>query len=755
MKVSSWRVWLTPTSRALLDAGSTEDGRAYLVLEYIDGVRVDEYCEALSIPERVRLFVNVVAAVAHAHAHLIIHRDIKPSNVLVTTDHQVKLLDFGIAKLLSSDVEGSAPELTRVEDRALTPDFAAPEQLLGGLPSTATDVYQLGLLLYVILTGQHPLAHTRTPEERIRAALDDATPRASQLASRPLQRAIEGDLDAILQMALRHDPAQRYPTAQALQEDLQRYLNHEPVEARRGAAWYRVRKFVERHRFAVAASTVGVLGLITAVTVALVQGNEAAKQRDAARTQLARAAAANDFTTFLLSVAAPGGSKLSASDLLEQSERLIDKQFEGDEALKAEMLATVGVQYMLSERWTEARSTLRRSLELATRTGDPGLRARASCPLALVEILNGKDKEAALMMESALKGLTDDPEYDQLRAECLIRKSEFGYFNGNGEQMIEHASAAMHLLSRIEGVSAQRRSDAQASLAYGYYLAHRNADADREFAAVVRVMESAGLSRTLAAADVMNNWSLVHYRSDIRKAEPLLKQAMELRRSIEGPDGVAPTVSFNYAGTLLMLGRLDEAAPLFEETIRTAAARQETRIMFDAMMELAELRIESGDLDAAQEQLDKLTPHLKHPRFDIMRTAQLTYYRGHLAEIRGDPRSAHASYTEAKRGFDSLEQKIAMNVSVLCGLARTELALGNPTAATSAANEAWRLAETLAEPNSPSRLLGTALLAVGTTQRARGEVDASALSFKRARENLEHTLGPSHALTRQAQAAML
>lgn len=714
-----------PNIARLLDAGATEDGRAYLALEYVDGQTIDRYCEALSIDARIGLFVDVVAAVAHAHTQLIIHRDIKPSNVLVTRSGEVKLLDFGIAKLLSSDPTEDAA-VTRLEDAVLTPKYAAPEQLLGDLPSTATDVYQLGTLLYVLLTGSHPRSTTSC-------------------------RVLRGDLDAILAVAMRVEPTERYATAQAFKEDLQRYLRNEPVHARSGATAYRVRKFVNRHFLAVLVSTTAVVGLCAALVFALFEGRDATRQRDVALRELARANAVNDFTTFLLSVAAPGSTEFTAAELLGQSERVIDKQFKDNQPLKAELLATVGAQYVQSERWGEADAVLSQAAALADKTDDPSLQARAYCPLALVKMLNGEKERAQALMTRALAALPDRPEYAQLRAECHTRFSEFGYFDGDGRAMISHATEALAQLQRAPSASPVRRIDAQSALAYGHYLAHEDAAADRLYARTMADFEAVGRERTLAAADVLNNWALVHFRSDIRKAEPLLRRALELRRSAEGGNGVAPSLSHNYAGVLLRLGRFDEALPVFEETIRTSAARQENRIMFDAMMQLADLHIQNGQLQEAEKQLARLIPHMSHPRFDRNRRAQLAYYQGHLAERRGNMHEARERYEASTRTFDEIPEKIALNVDALAGLARSELAAGNAQAGTRAAQHALQLARTLGEPGVPSHLLGTALLAVGDSQRAGGVLELSRTSYQQALQNLQETLGPEHALTEQAR----
>ena len=284
-----------PNIARLLDAGVALGGaQPYLVLEYIDGVPIDHYCEdnALDTPARVRLFLDVLAAVAHAHNRLILHRDLKPSNILVTAAGEVKLLDFGIAKLLhDATVPASATEITKAAGRAFTLQYAAPEQLRDGDVTTATDVYALGVLLYVLLGGVHPTAgFATTPLDQMRAVIE-AEPKRLSDAVLPngaagatavdlrRARALRGDLDNIVSCALKKAPSARYANAVLLADDLRRYLSDEPVTARPDAVGYRFAKFMRRHRLGVAAGSAVVLALSIGIGVALWEANEARQQR--------------------------------------------------------------------------------------------------------------------------------------------------------------------------------------------------------------------------------------------------------------------------------------------------------------------------------------------------------------------------------------------------------------------------------------------------------------------------------------------
>jgi serine/threonine-protein kinase len=278
-----------PHIARLLDAGLVDGHRPYLVLEYIDGAPIDVYCREhrLGVAARLRLFLDVLAAVSHAHTRLILHRDLKPSNILVTADGQAKLLDFGVAKLLD---DAASAELTQAAGAAYTPLYAAPEQVQQGEVTTATDVYSLGVLLYLLLTGRHPtVAATDAPLDRMRAVVEQEPVRLSEAVieedaegAAGRARELRGDLETIVGRALKKSPSERYATAADLADDLRRYLAHEPILARPDRLGYRSAKFVRRHRLGVAATAAVAVALAAGIGVALREGREAQRQRDQA-----------------------------------------------------------------------------------------------------------------------------------------------------------------------------------------------------------------------------------------------------------------------------------------------------------------------------------------------------------------------------------------------------------------------------------------------------------------------------------------
>ncbi|NBC16083.1 MAG: tetratricopeptide repeat protein [Bacteroidetes bacterium] len=376
-----------PGIARLLDGGVLDDGTPYLVMEYVDGQPIDAYCDARAdtLPERLRLFMQVVEAVQHAHQQLIIHRDLKPSNILVTEPPdggtgraQVKLLDFGIAKLL--DASGPATRALTTGTRLLTPEYAAPEQLRGNTVSTSTDVYSLGVVLYEVLTGTHPFApHVdRSALHVARAVLhEDPPPPSQQKTPIPL----DGDLDAVVLKAMRKEPEQRYPTAEALLDDLARYLDGLPVRARRGGWRYRAGKFVRRNRMPLVA---GAALLVLLLALGAFHTQRVAAERDRVAQEAQKYESVAGLLVDLFEASNPAlteGDTLTVEQLLEQGRARIHG-LEDEPLVQAEMQTVLGSVYLNRGQYARADTLYREAVATYRAQAPPD-------PDALAEALTG------------------------------------------------------------------------------------------------------------------------------------------------------------------------------------------------------------------------------------------------------------------------------------------------------------------------------------------------------------------------------
>jgi tetratricopeptide (TPR) repeat protein len=351
-------------------------------------------------------------------------------------------------------------------------------------------------------------------------------------------------------------------------------------------------------------------------------------------------------------------------------------------------------------------------------------------------------------MQRALAELPDDPRYALARADCLTRWSELGFFTDDGPQMVAHATEALALLDRAPIAARLAQLDARSSLAYGYYLQRQNAKADRAFADLMKELEESGRDRTLAAADVLNNWSLVHFLGDIRKSEALHRRCLELHRAIEGEDAVNPGALHNYGGILFQLARYAEAEPYYLETIRAAHARDDLRVEIDATIGLSILYAQMGRADDASKALARLDPLRGHKFLaNPLRRAFLAYAQGHLVLARGDAPEARKRFAESVALYDQVEAKYIHSFSALLGLAEAELATGHAAAAEAAARRAIALAESMIAKDSPSYLIGLSKAALGRIQLSGGQTETARGNLRAALAELERTLGPEHPAT--------
>jgi eukaryotic-like serine/threonine-protein kinase len=621
-----------PNIARLIDGGATTDGRPYLVMEYVEGLPLTTYCdrERLSIRGRLQLMEGVASVVEHAHGQLVVHRDLKPWNILVTPEGGIKLLDFGIAKLL--DPQSDAGAQTRTGSRVMTPEYASPEQLRGEPVTTATDVYQLGILLYELITGHHPRGSTREREsslvtdpgrEIVRPSCSfghrdcdaveglriEGVAELRRCSPENLKRITRGDLDAIVLTALASDPARRYRSARELAADLRSFLAGFPVIARSDTLAYRAWKFVRRHKAAVVAAAL-IASLLTGYGTTLVlQRNALAGERDRTSIESERATRTEEFLMGLFAISDPNqsrGATLSARDILDAGTERLRVELRDQPRLRASLLRTIADVYVNLGSPEHAVPLLEEVI--ATRRSSPVIaHAELSADLhALARILertapaaSDGHYEEALRLAKGLYG-ADHPRV----AGILVDYGHALEFRGqNGLPMIERSVIILraargdvreqlaHALTIAsygdhseKGRGAMREAlrlrrdlhgEEHLSVAGSYSALALATEASDPAGSVALLERSIAIYRRLVepqhplALRATNNLAAVHRdRGDYAKAEPLYREVIELREQ-HRPDNLLELSSSLYGLAVVLNGQglAMEAKPLLRRAL--------------------------------------------------------------------------------------------------------------------------------------------------------------------------------------------
>lgn len=598
-----------PGIARLIDGGVSDDGRPWFAMERVYGQPIDQYCRErnLDLHARLRLLLEVCEAVQYAHGQLIVHRDIKPSNILVDREARVRLLDFGIAKAIDDD------EQTGTLWRALTPSYAAPEQIRGEPASVASDVWSLGVLLYVLVTGETPFAVVRAQGgagAELGAVLETepSPPARAAGAHSPIPaRELRGDIDAIVLRALAKEPARRYGSVDALAADIRRYLAYQPVLARRGAWSYRTRLFLRRYRLPVAITLVAILALAATVLFALSEANRA--KDEAARSTLVK-----DFLIGLFELGDPdaiGAASIDARTLLRLGSERASAAFAGAPALRAELVRSIagltaklgdydyGVRILdeiLAAGTTEA-DELPVSDLLALRIDRAQLLLRA-----------GEVDRASEELERALqlhkdRAVSDDGE----RARLLLVQAGIDEVGGRFEQARDAIEQALALDRALEGHIGPAVARDLYALGNLQQAGGELESAQQTLRSLLELERTRLGNRHTRIADIENDLGVIAaMRGDHDEAEAHHRRALDLRRSLLGGEHPLVAQSLrNWGGSERQRGRMDIAEEMYRDALNIflqtlGASHPETGLTYNA---LAVASFGRGDMRAARQSL--------------------------------------------------------------------------------------------------------------------------------------------------------
>lgn len=748
-----------PNIARLFDGGVTDEGRPYIVMELIDGRPITAWCReaGLSLEASLRLFLQVVEAVSYLHRNLVVHRDLKPSNILVRNDGVVKLLDFGIAKLLAEDEE--VAEKTLTSERFLTPVYASPEQLAGKAITTATDVYSLGVVLYELLTGRVP--HERVPIEDVAAKRITTTSPSEALlqehraggAKLPQWRRLPKDLDNICLMALRAEPERRYVSVERLGQDIERHLDDLPVMASPDTLGYRVEKFVQRHKKAVVSALVVVLLLIAGLV------REKAL-RGQAEEALLKAEAVSTFLSDLFSAADPAqaqGDEVTVTEVLQRAEDLFaeGRSFGGHPAVESELRLVLGRTYQALGGLTDARMQIEEALRLAGGLNSENPTAMAAAELlGRTQSLDLKRRETLLLRVIEVRQATLGPEHDDTLsatsalAGVLLQSDRYE----EAETLDQHV---FEIRKRVFGLDHPATLKAANNLAADFFSTARYLEAAKLYEdALLISREQIGASHPATLRLIANLGATYSVLGRYQDAEALQREVVDEQLRVLGDRHHRTGMSMHNLGLLLRRqGRMTEAETWLRRAVDARAEGNPAGYLYsrsflaDTLRDLGQLSTaETLYLETLSDQKELLKPD--HP--DTFRTAaglaELYRLRGELEQA--DKLAMQVLVDQLQiRGEKHLNAADTLDL-----LARIRTGQGRFEAALDHVDRAHALRQEVFAADHPAMLLSR-------LERARilvlTDPDTARVSLEGLANALAAALGPDHPGAEEARMLML
>jgi eukaryotic-like serine/threonine-protein kinase len=754
----------------LYDAGVAEDGQPFLALEYVEGLPIDGYAREhrLDLRQRLGLFLQVARAVAYAHARLVLHRDLKPSNILVTLDGQVRLLDFGVAKLLQ---DGAAPEteLTQLGGRALTPDYASPEQIGGLSLTTASDIYSLGVVLYELACERRPYKLTRSSMGALEDAILAADPvRPSRAAQPGSARSLAGDLDTIILKMLEKAPGARYPTVNAVIDDIERHLSGQPVLARPDSAWYRTRKFIRRHRVFVAAGAAVAVAIVLGAAAALWEARVARLQAARAETSAqearfeARVARANhEFLSQIFGDAMRGGETSAMRARLDRARELLQRRYTDEPVIYALLLLQLAGRYDEAGLDDREAEVMKEFASIAEKTGDPSLLATNEC-IDAFDALQANDVEKArphvvrglMWMNQPNRPLTD-AMFECLRADAMLA-IETG-------DPIRAVAQMQELLRRIESNGLKKTTLYTASLgslAYVYGLGGQFTEALDVSRRKIELDATLGSQDTIGAyIERQRTVQLLFILGRIADArvedEKLLA---DFRASGEGSDAL-PEFLYTFAEHAVAANDLARAVALAEPAIAQFEKKGSAGGEFSSRLLLADAIFRAGRVRDAESELVKAEALGRTTTLRPRQTVNDQRIRLALVE-RGEDRVAVKNQLGSLRTAlqliaDPVHVEHATRAAVMEGqlaLGEGLLGVGDLEAAGRVADESLALARLAVLPGQTSAWVGEATLLQARVKQATGQLQMVQALASEAEREFSDTLSPTHPLRLEARA---